>query len=280
MSKITVKHYLEKKVKSKIIYDNLVAFPLYYRITYQRKTTNIKSFTGALMTEKAYEIFNETNEVYNYETNILKNINLNLSAELFFIENALHEIIKEDADSDPFDTDFTEKIKTYFEDLKESLLFQGWYSHKPSLQISSFNKSKNKTYTVEDILNQKIVLTPADIDFNSRYEKLDQLSGFYQSNFYNSFNKENTLLQNLIFIKEVTNFDLLPFIHSDTIKFWQVIHLILLTYEKTIFIDFLTNYNTDRIIETNKKVDYSVSNDEIVKVCEKLVNNHLGIYIK
>jgi hypothetical protein len=160
------------------------------------------------------------------------------------------------------------------------ILFQGWYSFKPSLKLSTYNKSERKEFTVDDILKQKFEVSGADLEFNKKYEKLEELSDFYKANFYNSFNKENTLLQNLSFIKDVTTFDLEPFIHQETIKFWQIINLVLLTYESTIFIDFLINYNIDRIIETNKITGYEVSKEEIKGVCNKLTNNHLGIYIK
>ena len=115
-SKITVKHYLEKKVKPTVVYPAIeLGFPLYYRITYKRKTTNLKSFTGAIMTEKAYEHFKETNKVDNYETNYKRScINLRLENELLFLEKALEEITRNNENISAFDEYFIENLKTFF----------------------------------------------------------------------------------------------------------------------------------------------------------------------
>lgn len=68
--KVTVKHYLEKKVKPILIYGEVWAYPLYIRITVNRRTTQLKSITGALMSENAFERYVSTGKVYNYETHL------------------------------------------------------------------------------------------------------------------------------------------------------------------------------------------------------------------
>lgn len=70
IGKVTVKHYLEKKVKPILIYGEVWAYPLYIRITVNRRTTQLKSITGALMSEKAFEHYISTGKVYNYETHL------------------------------------------------------------------------------------------------------------------------------------------------------------------------------------------------------------------
>lgn len=79
--KVTVKHYLEKKVNPVLIYRDTLAYPIYVRITVNRKTTQLKSITEALMSEKAFEHYNKTGEIYNHETEIINATNYYLSFE-------------------------------------------------------------------------------------------------------------------------------------------------------------------------------------------------------
>jgi len=58
MKKITVKRFLNKKLKPLEVYKDLeLGYPLYYSITYNRKTQHIKSLCGAVMTQKAFAKF-------------------------------------------------------------------------------------------------------------------------------------------------------------------------------------------------------------------------------
>lgn len=280
-SKITVKHYLEKKVKPMVVYRDLeLGYPLYYRITYKRKTTNLKSFTGAVMTEKAYEQFKATNKVNNYETNYkVAQHNLKLENELFFIEKALEAMTVNNEDISAFDEYFVENLKTFFNDLKESLYYQGWYKYEQKLDL--MDKPKNsKPLTTKQLLNKKFVLSKEDIEFENQYKDLDETTRYYiKEQFYYIFNKENSLIYSLNILKKVTGLDAYPYIHSNTIKFWHVIDLILLVYPNTLFIDFFINFNIEKIIKANNR-NKTVTDSEIVTICNKLKNNHLGIYFK
>lgn len=280
-SKITVKHYFEKKVKPQLVYDDLpLGHPLYYRITYKRKTTNIKSFTGAIMTEKAYLEFDKTNKPNAYETNYRNPIiNLKLENELFFIQKALENIIETHENISAFDEYFVEYLKSFFIDLQESLFYQGWYKYNQEIELKK--KSKNsKPMTVKQILNQKFAPTKEDIEFESQYKKYDDDTNYYlKEQFYYIFNKEKSLIYCLNILKQTTGLDAFPFIHANTIKFWHVIGLILRVYEHTIFIDFFINYDVQKIIKANNSNNI-VTNDEIINICNKLKNNHLGIYFQ
>lgn len=280
-SKITVKHYFEKKVKPQLVYDDLpLGHPLYYRITYKRKTTNIKSFTGAIMTEKAYLEFEKTNIPNAYETNYRNPIvNLKLENELFFIQKALENIIEKNENISAFDEYFVDYLRSFFIDLQESLFSQGWQNYKQELELKTKSKS-SKPMTVKQILNQKFVDTKEDIEFNNQYKKYDDDTNYYlKEQFYYIFNKEQSLIYCLNTLKKTTGFDAFPFIHANTIKFWHVIGLILIVYERTLFIDFFINYDVDRIIKANKN-NTAVTNEEITTICNKLKNNHLGVYFK
>lgn len=280
-SKITVKHYLEKKVKPTVVYPDIeLGFPLYYRITYKRKTTNLKSFTGAIMTEKAYEHFKETNKVDNYETNYKRScINLRLENELLFLEKALEEITRNNENISAFDEYFIENLKTFFNDLEESLYFQGWYKYVQELDLKE-KPINQKPLTVKQILNQKFIESKEDIEFNDKYKKFDVDTSYYlKEQFYNIFNKDKSLIYCLNTLKETTGFDAFPYIHANTIKFWHVIGLILKVYPNTLFIDFFINFDLQKIIKMNSN-NKTVTNNEIELICNKLKNNHLGIYFK
>ncbi|MBY0243967.1 MAG: hypothetical protein K2Q03_00775 [Sphingobacteriaceae bacterium] len=279
-SKITVKHYLEKKVKPQLVYsDSPLGHPLYYRITYKTKTTNLKSFTGAIMTEKAYKHFKETNTVLHRETNYkFTNINLKLENELFFIEKAIEEIVTKEESITVFDEYFIDNLKTFFKDLKESLYFQGWYKYKQRLDLMPKTKTKSKALTVKQLLKMKFEPTNEDIQLDKQFDKYKE-KGVAQHWFYNIFNREESLIHSINILKEVTGFDATPYIHINTIKVWHVIDLITSVYQRTIFIDFLINYDIETIIKQNKG-NKIVSNTEIESICNRLKNNHLGVYFK
>lgn len=63
MGKITVKHYLEKRIKPTNCAGNLY-YPVYIQVTISRKTTQIKSITGIKMTECEFEKY-RNNKNYN-----------------------------------------------------------------------------------------------------------------------------------------------------------------------------------------------------------------------
>ena len=284
-SKITVKHYLEKKVKPTVVYRDLpLGYPLYYRITYKTKTTNLRSFTGAVMTEKAYEQFKNTNKPDAYETNYkVAHINLKLENELFFLEKAIEEIAKSDENIEVFDKYFIENLKTFFNDLQECLFFQAWLNYEQEIELKNKRISSGKILkplTVTQILNQKITKTKEDIQFENQYKNIDESKRFFlEEQFYYIFNQEKSLIYSLNILKEVTGFDAFPYIHSNTLKLWHVIGLILRIHERTLFIDFFINYDVEKIIEANNQ-NIIVTDEEIKNICNKLKNNHLGVYFK
>lgn len=253
-SKVTVKRYLETKVKPVDKYfDNKLRYPLYYRITYKRKTTNVKSFTGLYLTNEVLQKLEENP----------KDFDQKVVNELDYLKIALQDIINKNPDIEIFDNDLILKIKIYFEDLNTSLLYLGWikfdYNCENDINISEQNNN----------------------DFNSPYSEFGKESKFYQNQFYGVFNKENTLLVNLYYIKKVTGFDLKPYIHKETLKVWYVISLVLTEFSKpNRFIDLFINYDLEKLIKLNENQNYPVSNDEIDLICKMLIHSHLHRYIK
>ena len=259
-SKITVKHYLEKKVKPIFFEEEKIeAYPLYYRITYKTKTTNLRSFTGAVMTETTYENFKKTNncEGFDIDYNPKYIYKLKLDNELLFIEKAIEYITNNNDNINVFDKDFTEKIKCFFVDLKNSLYYQGWYKHKQ--QISLIEPTETKE----------------DIEFENQYK---EKYFFLKVDFFEIFNKKKSLNESLDVLKKVTGFDATRFIHKNTLKFWHVIDLILFVYRDTLFIDFFVNYDVNKIIKTNKDNNF-VSSEEIILICNRLKNSYLKLYL-
>lgn len=253
-SKITVKHYLEKKAKPRHYseFNKIVeTYPLYYRITYKRKTTNLKSFTGSYMAEKRLEEILENKSDYNFY----------LSNEKKFIELALEDIIHKNPDIEIFDDALIDNLKHYFLNLKDSLFYLGWLNYKYNIDNDTQNNSKL---------------------FEEKYSKFKNENEYYKNQFYGVFNKQNSLILNLFIVKKVTGYDLEPFIHTETLKFWYVINLILIVYsdwENSKFINLFVSYDLDKLVLTNQKQKYPVSNTEIDLITKILINNHLERFV-
>ena len=252
--KITVKRYLETKVKPVDKYlDKKLRYPLYYRITYKRKTTNVKSFTGLYLSEDILQKLEENPSDFDKKV-----VN-----ELDFLKIALQDIIDKNPNIEIFDNDLILKIKIYFEDLNASLLYLGWikFDYNCENDIDIIERNNN--------------------DFNSVYSEFGKESKFYQNQFYGVFNKENTLLTNLYYIKKITGFDLKPYIHKETLKVWYVINLLLTEFSKpSRFIDLFINYDLKNLIKLNEKQNYPVTNNEIHLICKMLIHNHIHRHIK
>ncbi|WP_348824010.1 hypothetical protein [Flavobacterium aestuarii] len=253
-SKITVKRYLETKVKPDYKFlDNKLRYPLYYRITYKRKTTNVKSFTGLYLSKEVLQNLEENPSDFDQKV-----VN-----ELDQLKIALQDIINKNPDIEIFDNDLILKIKNYFEDLNTSLLYLGWikFDYNCGNDLDLIEKNNN--------------------DFNSIYSEFGSEAKFYQNQFYGVFNKQNTLLTNLYYIRKITGFNLETYIHKETLKVWYVISLILTEFNKpNRFIDFFINYDLKKLVKSNKKQNYPVTSNEIDYICKTLIYNHINKNIR
>lgn len=88
MYKITIKHYLNTKLKPITIYENIEAYPLYLQIIYKRKNNTIKSFTGAYMSIKAFENM-QKGLFYFDETSVYNDYNFRIEEEPKILEFAI-----------------------------------------------------------------------------------------------------------------------------------------------------------------------------------------------
>lgn len=278
MGKITVKRFFNKKLKPIEVYDDLedLGYPLYYSITYNRKTQHIRSLTGAVMTEKAFNHLEQTNEPLYYETNYLPTeYTVRLKDELFLITKAIEIIINSEDYENILAPEFIPRLKEYFENLRKALYFQGWLKYMQNADPRP--KGKAKTYTIEEL--NKIKPKQKEVDFENAFIGLvDEKDTFYfAQQFYYCFNQKNNLLYNLSVLEKILKIDLTKYIYTDTLKFWQVIHLMELTHKEALLIQFVTDFDPQKYIEFNKKMKYNLTDNEIILISKKLKNRVLNI---
>ncbi len=279
MKKITIKRYLNKRIKPIQVFINLeeLGYPLYYRITYNRKTQDIKSLTGAVMTEKAFNHLQETSEPLYYETNYLKSYSdVKLKDEFNYLQKAVSFIVNERQKIDIFDSEFLEALKSYFEALDTSLFSLGWYDYRHFKSHFLHNKKERQTnkipklYTVKDVYNKKIEITEDEKRMQELYKDFS-LQEFEMEQFYFSFNRDKNLIASINQIEKVTGKDLKPYFYKDALKYWYVINLVVNSFEHTALkIDFILDFDPAKYIELNRKYKYPVSDDEIILISKEL----------
>ena len=289
MKKITIKRFLNKRIKPIQIHDDIedLGYPLYYSITYNRKTQHIKSLTGAVMTEKAFEYLQETGEPLHFETDYFDEIDdgIRLQEEIIYLEKAVKFIVIDNKQDDIFNKDFTKTLKKYFENLEISLFDIGWFKYKFSLKNLHHikeqekqeelkrNKGKiklQKALTYDDIKNTKFELTEDEKRMNELYKDLKNAE-YEMQNLYYSFNKNKNLITIIRDIKKITNIDITQYFYKDTLKLWYVIDLIAIYHNRNSpKIDFLLDFDPTKYIELNQKYKYPVTDDEI-----NLISNEL-----
>jgi len=187
MGKVTVKHYLEKKVNPVLIYGDIHAYPIYVRITVNRKTTQLKSITEALMSEKAFEYYKNTGEIYNHESFIINNTTnhfLSFKEEPKLIQLCVETLAAKYKDFDFSNRTVREQIMLFLTNTKEIFIKLG------------------------------------NIRDWERYYDLNM------TDFLNSFNPQKTIIHSIKSFKFVINIDLREFLPPGFLKEWQVIESI------------------------------------------------------
>lgn len=275
MGKITVKRFLQKRLKP-IDLNNTEkkAYPLYYSITYNRKTQNIKSPLGAVMSDEALDFLNYTNKIFSSQTLYPytgKNLSdviylegnssyINLEQEAYFLEKSVELIVNDKKKENIFNKDFTPQLKYYFENLKTILYKSIWSNY---IQNISTNKIENKEK--EEGFCKKINQDKSNY-FKNNFK-------YFQPIFYNSFNENKNLLDIIGIIKEVTNIDFRKYFYEDTLKFWEVAKAIELAHGQTCVVDFVVNLNEKKYIEIAAENNFEVTKEEIILIAKKLKNN-------
>jgi hypothetical protein len=147
MGKITVKHYLEKKVKPTMIHGGIIAYPVYVRITVNRKTTQLKSLTDALMSEAAFERYKQSGTVDFQESMCIDTVNyfMGLSEEPSLIRLCMETIILHDEDYDFSDRHTREQLGLLLTSTREAFIKSAWKQETyAALQIEAFIGSFNR----------------------------------------------------------------------------------------------------------------------------------------
>ncbi|MCK0203566.1 hypothetical protein MWN41_11130 [Ornithobacterium rhinotracheale] len=280
MKKITIKSFLNKRVKPIQVYSDIEenGYPLYYSITYDRRTQNMRSLTGAVMTEKAFKHLKQTGEPLHRETNYQStDIQIRLSDELGYLNKAVEFIVTERKITNIFNSYFTEVLKGYFNRLQDELYHIGWldYYHNPKNFIKDrkerYKKEKHKPpMTAEEIISQKIELDPEEKRMLEVYKNHEH--PYYEmEQLYYSFNSGKNLLLGINQVEKITGVDIKKYFFEDTLKYWYVINLVLRSYNDiAVKIDFILDFKPNKYIELNKKLKYPVSDDEIILIANEL----------
>lgn len=272
MKKITVKRFLQKRLKPIEVYDDLedLGYYLYYSITYNRKTQHVRSLTGAVMTERAFNYLEEKGSPLNYETNYQYSEyhNLNLTNELNYIRKAVNYIIESSEDKNNlniFDEFFIPTLREYFESLETTLYRLGWL--KPLVNV---HFSKNEQYFKKE--------------YNEEYERLKELYSEFEhpisevEELFFTFNKERNLIAGIRRIEKIFKIEIEKYFHKNTIKYWYLIDLVLKFHtERAMKIDFLLDFNEKGYKKMNENLKYPLSNREI-EIFSKFLKDRAIIY--
>lgn len=191
MGKITVKHYLNKRVKPLIGFDdNKKRWPVYIQITQNRKTTQIRSFTNAALTEEEFETFLETGKT------------------------PLSEFI-----SDPFYKTSLQKEVNRVINILVSYLSGKWRYVDPSVNIVV----ERGEYFLKPAKYMLITLCWDYIYCKAKTIKI----GREKEQIYKCFNQEIDLLQNIKLLKKYYSVDISDKIPKEDYVIWHDLKLLI-----------------------------------------------------
>lgn len=269
-SKITIKHYLEKKGNHISLNGGKIGFPLYCQVTYKRKTTKFRSFTLAVMTEIGFNDYSTKNTINLKEAFIP---NLNIEKEVKLIELSIENITKDNEDLNVLDKYFLIELKIYFEPIKERLLKTGWFFFG-SIDLSKpIQKPRKKAYTVSEILNQKS--SDEEIRIGKLYKNTDETMN--HKRFYETFNQENTLLENIYRTNTILKTDIKPYFFNGTLLYWEIVELVLMYYKDLTTIEFLEKFSVDDLYKFSQKAKFEFKKEHFELICNELNNRILSL---
>lgn len=220
MKKVTVKHYLNTNISIQELAPNgkylndIIYHPIYVQITFARKTTQIRSYTGIFLTSEDYTYYK--NGIYEKMADAEKV--KYLICEPKRIQSAIEYLLnKRENDVDRTDflsggiinkfDDIRGDVEELMQPMEVKLIEFGW----SYLNMISNRCLKEKTMDIHNVFR---------IDMN--------------------------LVTILNIIKQKTNYDLALFFEKGELNFWNNINLLIEKYEKEeySFIDFIENYDS------------------------------------
>lgn len=153
IGKVTVKHYLEKKVKPIEIYGDTLAYPVYVRITVNRRTTQLRSITETLMSEKAFEYYRNTNEVYSHETKLGFLTLIPFKDEPQLIKLSIETLAEKESNFDFSDRNVRKQLNSLLTSARETFINIGRirqpYVGEAEMFISSFNQNLSVIHVIK-----------------------------------------------------------------------------------------------------------------------------------
>lgn len=165
MKKVTIKHYLNKRLQPSIIYDGITAYPLYLQIIVQRKSQQIKSFLNAYQSELAFNIMQGGGSPAEYmkETTFYENLNFSIGEEPKAIQTAIEYLLQNNIDYSLKSECFKEFINTYLEPAYKVFSREAAkveiYDNWAELFVNCLNLCDNTL-----LMNQRIIKQVANIN--------------------------------------------------------------------------------------------------------------------
>lgn len=205
MGKITVKHYLNKRVKPFVEqYENIERWPIYIQVTHDRKTTQFRSFTNEVMSDAEFDAFLKTGyrEDHKIKHPFYKT---NLQKELGRVENLLSFYLSGNWKFVNDERTILEILgKDFFKPAKEMLIQFCW----------SYTYCRPKTEK-EAVFKEKL---------------------------YQCFNQDIDLLQNIKLLKKYYSVDILEKIPNEDYELWHNLKLMINKIDDNMaFIDFIVS---------------------------------------
>lgn len=276
MSKITIKRYLNKKLKPITVYDDVdKGYFIYYSITYNRKTQNIKSICGAVMTEKAFNILEKENSLYNFEINYTNVCNgFSIIEEFEYLHKIVETIVKKYPDINIFDSFFTPLVKSFFDSLKDKLYNIAWQKDSYDFLLNDKNDTKNE-YSVSDILDLKLYMNELDNSVYSKFSNFEHPE-YERKQFYNSLNRSNNLIFNIECLSRISRINFKDYVLNSTLNMWHLINSIISFYGDKPKIVFILDLNHQKYYEDLLSKGIDCTEKEIILYCNYLENRLLA----
>lgn len=241
MGKITVKHYLNTKIKPISYFDDgKDYFPIYTQITYNRKTTQLRSFTDAITTKAGFDEIENGNADFK---------------EIGFIH--------------PYNDglNIIEALKKEERDIGLSIYY-----------ILSHNIQIDGKHELREILQLFFVYISEILIENAFYDwiadKFHDHKTYKATRLYDAFNERFTLYDSIDLIKKYTKIDLSEYIAP---KDWELSKYIYFYLKRTSNLTYIDLLRSDYKTEVNNIKE--IKNKEMmIEFIEYAINSHLLYY--
>lgn len=252
MGKITVKHYVNTRIKP-CDFGGIVknVYPVYVQIIYNKFSMNKRSWTGYYMTEKAFQIFIDSKEELKGE--VMKvNGSENRYAKTFEEEKSIIEDCLLVAEK--YNINVTSRnVNYYLERLSDSLLCNLYET-----------MCKNYSYcSISDKFGHNVIK-------DEKYR-----------NFLFAITGQGGIHEGIMYIKEFADVDLMRFVKDEDRKYWEVFRLVKKIPDTDCRVDlarFMLTY-IDKVKYELK--DKTLSHyEEVINMLENILNDAIAYICK